>query len=422
MVARIRGVRKWLFRVITRGTFVRGTTVHGVVAVLTIPRMDRRLSPPAIAIGICSLLIPLVLAFAVYWTMGRIEAPRADLALILAESGGQSALGAPAGRGAMLALRAGDGPPVFNVARMDTQGSPARAAQFAAAAVGSAVIGLGFTDSDPALAAVPAFTKAGKPFIVIGATDPALPARCGAGTFLACFGDDAQAHAAAEFGAARFGTRALVIGDTRHDYPRALAGFFREHLAAGGRGTVALELDLSTTPADKLGALLAGHAAEADFVFVACEPEDIAGILGAVRGALPAMPVIGGDSFDCDAALRVGGAPLDRVWFTAHAWLGEGCTPASAAFVDAYRKAYGAPPPNGFAALGYDAAQLALDARRRAGNDDPKALAAALAATRGFEGVTGTIGYDRGPVPRKDVWIVEVAAGQRRLAERHAAR
>jgi branched-chain amino acid transport system substrate-binding protein len=266
----------------------------------------------------------------------------------------------------------------------------------------------------------------GKPFVVIGATDPKLPARCGAGTFLACFGDDAQAIAAADFAAARFGKRTLVIFDSRHEYTRTLASFFRSHMGNQLGGTVVAEFDLSFTPAPAIAPHLVAPANNADFIFVACMPEDITAVLKSVRSALPTTPIIGGDSFDFDAVLRTptansqasanaasATAPTNHVWFTTHAWLGAGASPAAQAFVAAYSAAYGTPPPNAFAALGYDAARLAIDARTRAGSDDPKAIAAALAATTDFHGVTGTISYANGPVPKKDVWIVSVTKGVR---------
>jgi hypothetical protein len=43
---------------------------------------------------------------------------------------------------------------------------------------------------------------------------------------------------------------------------------------------------------------------------------------------------------------------------------------------------------------------------------------AEVAATRGFAGASGTIDFARGPVPAKDVWVVEVSAGTRALASR----
>ena len=47
--------------------------------------------------------------------------------------------------------------------------------------------------------------------------------------------------------------------------------------------------------------------------------------------------------------------------------------------------------PSGLAAQGYDAAMVAVDAMKRAGDLTPKALRDALAQTKNFQGVTGMI-------------------------------
>jgi branched-chain amino acid transport system substrate-binding protein len=358
----------------------------------------------------------LALALGAFWTMRNIDAPRAEFALVVAEHGDQSPLGAPAGLGAALALQDEVTAGRLALHRLDTKSDNARAASLCATAAPTATLGLGFTDTDPALASVPSFTKAGKPFVVIGATDPSIPALCGAGTFLACFSDQAQAVAAATFGTQRFGKRVLVIFDARSQYARTLAGFFKQWLDEDGRGTVVKELDLAFVPASRLGPHMISERGRADFVFVACEPQDVGGVVAGVREADAQLPIIGGDAFDCDAVLRTVVKPTERVWFTTHAWLGAGASAEAQEFSARYKKAYGALPPNAFAALGYDAARLALDARRRAGSDDPKAITAALAATRDFRGVTGTISYANGPVPTKDVWMVAVVKGERTLA------
>ena len=49
---------------------------------------------------------------------------------------------------------------------------------------------------------------------------------------------------------------------------------------------------------------------------------------------------------------------------------------------------------------------------------DPATVRSEVSATRGFAGASGTIDYARGPVPAKDVWVVEVSAGTRTLASR----
>ena len=349
------------------------------------------------------------------------------IAVLDSETGPMSPIGITAMRGAQLAIAEHNRASTlrFDAECIDTQSSSPRATEVARAAATRNTLGIGFTDSDPALVAVPEFTRVGKPFVVIGATGPKLPARCGAGTFLACFGDDAQAIAAADFGATHFGKRTLVIFDSRYEYTRTLANYFRSRIGNEVGGTVVAEFDLNFTHAPAIAPHLVAPANKADFIFVACMPEDIAEILKSIRSALPETPIIGGDTFDCAAVLHTPSAssgsnanaasPTNHMWFTTHAWLGAGASPAAQAFVAAYSTAYGTPPPNAFAALGYDAARLAMDACVRAGSDDPKAIAAALAATTNFEGATGTISYANGPVPKKRVWIISVSNGTLQL-------
>jgi branched-chain amino acid transport system substrate-binding protein len=50
--------------------------------------------------------------------------------------------------------------------------------------------------------------------------------------------------------------------------------------------------------------------------------------------------------------------------------------------------------PDGLAALGYDAARIVCDAIERAGSVDGAAIAAELAKTKDFAGVTGKISID----------------------------
>jgi hypothetical protein len=41
-----------------------------------------------------------------------------------------------------------------------------------------------------------------------------------------------------------------------------------------------------------------------------------------------------------------------------------------------------------------------------------------IATTRNHRGASGTVDFRSGPIPAKDVWVVEVSQGTRRLARR----
>ena len=354
---------------------------------------------------------------------------KAGGALLTERTGTQADFGNAATAGADLATTKGDLTGVKTVKHVgitleqrDTASSPATAKAVAESLAPEVACGIGLCDSDAVLAAAPVFTKAGKPFMVIGATDPRLPERCGKGTYLACFGDDAQAEAIARFAANGFGKRCVVVTDSMYDYTRGLTNYFRGSFEREG-GSVVAQLDRRGVSFRAELAALKARATEAgvNFVFVASEPDGLSELLGAIREAMPVLPIIGGDGLDCAAVSTSGSAPSDRVYFATHGWFGKGASADAEAFAKAYAAANGTPPPNAFAALGYDAVMLVQLAARRAGgveNPNSGALIKAIGEIRNYHGATGEISYGNGPVPRKDVWIVAVMKGERELAKR----
>jgi branched-chain amino acid transport system substrate-binding protein len=67
--------------------------------------------------------------------------------------------------------------------------------------------------------------------------------------------------------------------------------------------------------------------------------------------------------------------------------------------------------PDGLAALGYDAARLLFDAMDRAPSLGGKDLAKAIAETKNFPGVTGTITIDEKRNANKDAVVLEIQNG-----------
>jgi branched-chain amino acid transport system substrate-binding protein len=266
------------------------------------------------------------------------------------------------------------------------------------------------------LIAGPAYQQAGKPFLSIGATDPALPDVVGDQIFLACFGDNAQAAAAAEFAHAEFGGTTVILWDSTTPYTRMLPKYFRTRFAQLG-GTVLLDRSFEGCDLGDAGRMIAELPDEPAFVYLAAMPDCAGEQVASLRAAGVALPIIGGDGLDTPHLLSNSHGPTDDVWFTTHAWLSaETGTARAKAFVHAYENAYGHPPGDAFAALGYDSALLLLDAVGRAQGTSPAEVHAALEGTRDFEGVTGTISY--GPhrhVPSKTVWIIHVEDGQQSL-------
>jgi branched-chain amino acid transport system substrate-binding protein len=397
-------------------------------------RHGTRIAPPLALVASC---VALAACSSTPGPAGARPGPAVhSMAFLNSDSGPISVLDEPAERGVRLAVtererahardRRVAAPPVLRI--HDTPSTRAGAARAAAAALApapdgtpAACVGFGISDTDLALGGVPPFSKAGVPFLVLGATAPSLPYDCGTGTFLACYSDDAQGRAAADFAHGALGKRTAIVLDSRSAFARTVSGYYRQRFRELG-GDVVQEFDLAATPAVQLGAFLAGSIGRVDLVYVACEPGDVGPSIAAVRSVMPAVPVLGADSFDSEDSMRTAGKPSDRVWFTTHAWFGPGATPEALAFAAAYERAYGAPPPNAFAALGYDAANIVMDAVAKAASVNRAGNLAvirdSIATTRNHRGASGTVDFRSGPIPAKDVWVVEVSQGTRRLARR----
>jgi len=339
----------------------------------------------------------------------------AQLAALLDLLGPQASLGRPAMNGFVLGLQRGSEQGVIPfTALIDTKSDPEATEAGAKDVASSVALAGGFTDNDSVLIAGPIFQRARVPFLSIGATDPALPEVIGNNIFLTPFGDNTQAAAGAEFGRREFGSSVAILWDSTSQYSKTLPRYFRTRFEQLG-GTVVLDVSYAGgCDITALGQQVVSQRPA--FVYLAGLPDCIGDLVASLRAAGVTEPIIGGDGLDTPKLLEGDPGPTTDVWFTTHAWMSEQTgTPEVKEFIAAYRDAYGAPPANAFAALGYDAARLMLDVLQRARNRN--GIFYALEETTGFKGVTGTISFSRqSHVPLKTVWIIAVQNGEKSLA------
>jgi branched-chain amino acid transport system substrate-binding protein len=300
----------------------------------------------------------------------------------------------------------------------DAAVTQARTGELVAAGVAAM---LGLSDTDAVLAAAPVAAAAQTFFVTSGATSPKLPGQVPQYLYLACFGDNAQAAAGAEYAASSLQARgAYLLFDSSTDYTVLLAGYFEDAFSQLG-GTIVLEaqydghdgaLDLSSQIAQ-----LQGLGNLPDILYIAAGPDEIAAIIPQIRAGGIDRPILGGDGYDTSSLLALG-AGADGIYYTTHALLVADSADARVRqFVADYQARYGTTPENAFAGLGYDTVELLVDAIRRAGSSQRAAIGAALAATHDLAGVTGIISYAGGShIPRKTVTVVRLQDGERALA------
>jgi branched-chain amino acid transport system substrate-binding protein len=278
---------------------------------------------------------------------------------------------------------------------------------------------IGYTDTDSVLASGPTIQAAGIPFITAGATSPLIPSQVGDVMFLACFGDNVQAAAGAEFAMDKFGKNAYLLVDKGIEYTRLLGGYFKARFVEAG-GTIVLE-DTYADDATDFSAQIAKMktlSPQPDFFYLAAMPYNVGPLVKQMRDAGIDGPVVGGDGYDTPDLITVAGAAAENVFFTTHALIdATGGTAGIKKFIAAYNAEYGHDPENAFAALGYDTVYLLVDAIKRAGSMDSAALLTAIGATTDFPGITGAITFaDGAHVPQKGVTIIEVKDGKFTLA------
>ena len=274
----------------------------------------------------------------------------------------------------------------------------------------------GLSASDPVLIAGKVAAAEKRVFLTSGATSPKLPMQVPTYLFLACFGDNVQAAAAAEYAYTKLGARsASVAYDKGHTYTRLLHGYFQT--AFEGLGGEVRSVAAFDGPAD-LGARL-DEIADADIIFLATEtPPNSFAAVKTLRSSGFDQPIVGGDGYDGEEVWRQD-TSLKDIYYSTHAFFGvENPSPLARAFREKYMATYGNVEPSAFAGLGYDAAGLLAAAIGRAGSAAPEDVLQALSTLQNYDGVTGKISFVGGSrIPKKSVTILRVDDGQRRFVE-----
>jgi branched-chain amino acid transport system substrate-binding protein len=268
---------------------------------------------------------------------------------------------------------------------------------------------LGEVASSNSLAAAPICQNNKVPMITPSSTNPTVTEK-GDYIFRMCFLDSYQGQAMARYIAHDLKLKnAAVLIDNKSDYSTGLAKFFSDAFVAAGGKIVATQ-SYAKGDSDFRAQLTAIKAARPEVIFVPGYYNDIGQIAIQARDLGMQMPLAGGDGWESPKLIEIGGKALEGCFYSNHYFAGDPA-PQVRDFVQKYKERYGA-TPDSLAALAYDTARVLADSIKRAGKTDGPSLRDAIAATKGFPGVTGTItlGPDRNPQGKKLV-VVEVKNG-----------
>jgi branched-chain amino acid transport system substrate-binding protein len=273
---------------------------------------------------------------------------------------------------------------------------------------------MGLSDTDMVLAAAPVAAQNQRLFLTSGATSPKLPAQVPEYLFLACFGDNVQAAAAAEWAYNELPAHTVsVLFNVSDTYTQLLQQYFQTRFTQLGGQILSVE----GYTADNIGEPV-GRLVNADLIFLSAGPDDAPQAVELLRQAGFTAPILGGDGFDSQDLWQQH-PNVSNVFFTTHVYLGaDNPNPIVKAFREKYLQAYPNSRPDAFAALGYDTARLLMAAITLAKSADPSLVRKALGETQQFQGVTGSISYTNGSqIPTKSVSIIRLEQGDFKLVK-----
>ncbi|MGQ9525225.1 MAG: ABC transporter substrate-binding protein [Armatimonadota bacterium] len=268
---------------------------------------------------------------------------------------------------------------------------------------------LGEVASSRSLAAAPICQQSRIPMISPSSTNIEVT-RKGDYIFRICFIDPFQGYVMAKFARETLKLdRVAILQDEKQDYSVGLASEFAKTFARMG-GKVVKEASFATGDTDFRPQLTAIKAADPQGVYVPAYYQAVALIARQARELGITVPLMGGDGWDAPGLVRIAGKAVEGCYFSNH-YSVDSENPVSKRFVDAYSKRF-KEKPNALAALGYDAANILFDAMRRAGTTEGGALRDAIAATKNYPGVTGSITIDKDRNAVKPAVVLQIRNGK----------
>lgn len=304
------------------------------------------------------------------------------------------------------------GHPIELIAK-DAKGDPALGATVAQELIdaGAAVI-IGPPFPGQAVGVIQTAGKAGVSVISATATQPEYPVVGGASAFLAAFGDNVQAAAAAEYALAQGYKTCFTMVSPDLSYTSATPVWFVETFEQGGGTSLGSEsFSLGQQDFGAQVTKIAALSPQPEVIYTSMFPPDIGVFLRQLRGAGVTAALIGADGLDSQAFLDAAGSDAEGAVFTTHGFAAEGSSFKE--FTDGLAaKSGGALEAPAFSALGGDTIYIIEAAVKAAGSIDPAAITAALKEIENLELMTGTITFKgTGGVPMKTVTLAGVKGG-----------
>ncbi|HEX8536333.1 MAG TPA: ABC transporter substrate-binding protein, partial [Cystobacter sp.] len=293
----------------------------------------------------------------------------------------------------------------------DNQSKPEEAAQSATRLVtqDKVLLILGDVASSNSLAIADKAQAAGVPMITPASTNPAVTQK-GDFIFRVCFIDPFQGFVMAKF--ARENLKAdqvAILQDNKSAYSIGLSEVFAQKFAEMGGKVLSTE-SYSQGDTDFRAQLTAIKKTKPQGIYVPGYYNDVGLIARQARELGLTVPMMGGDGWDSEKLFELAGNALDGSYFSNH-YSPQNPEPRVQKFIADYKAAYGS-TPDALAALGYDAARVVIAAMEKSKDLTGPSIRDAIAQTKDFPGVAGTITLDENRNAVKSAVILKVGDGK----------
>jgi branched-chain amino acid transport system substrate-binding protein len=290
---------------------------------------------------------------------------------------------------------------------------------------------IGEVASSRSLAGGPICQTAGVPMISPSSTNPKVT-QVGDCIFRMCFLDDFQGRAVAQFAFQTLGLKKVaILKDLKSDYSAGLTEYFGDAFKKLG-GTVIAEQSYQAGDQDFSAQLTAIKAKHPDAIYIPGYYTEAGLIARKARELGITVPLLGSDGWESEKLLEIGGESMNGSYYTNH-WALDMPNPKLQAFLKSYREKNAGSDPDAIAGLAYDAANVLFGCLQKIATDDPamfKAFGSAkagtperkaaeaklrdlIAATKDYDGVTGTITLDQNRNASKPLVVLEIKGGKK---------
>jgi branched-chain amino acid transport system substrate-binding protein len=291
---------------------------------------------------------------------------------------------------------------------------------------------IGEVASSRSIAAAPVCQEASVPMISPSSTNPRVT-QVGDYIFRMCFIDPFQGTVMAKFAATQLKLKNVaILEDVRNDYSVGLAQYFTEAFQSMG-GTIAggRPQAFNAGDTDFRSQLTAIKALKPEAIYVPGYYTEVGLIARQARELGIKVPLLGGDGWESEKLLEIGGDALNGCYYSNH-FAVDNPDPRLQQFLKSYKDKFGK-EPDAIGGLAYDAAQVLFQSMEALQQQDAKTFAGLaasqagtparktatgklrdiIAGTKNFAGVTGVITLDANRNASKPAVVLEIKGGKK---------